>query len=154
MKRLILLALFALTLIAGSLPGVAAAAPRASTGAHVVDLAISHWEEDGSRSDFTLTGVSTETLTPKGNQIWTANLDSTSAFYDADGTLLATGEGTQHQVRVVKDPSSGDFDNFHIVSDRLSETTTLADGTVCTSSFTLHYANGQVQILDFERVCQ
>jgi hypothetical protein len=30
---------------------------------------------------------------------------------------------------------------------------TLADGTVCTSSFTLHYANGQFQLLDAEQVC-
>ncbi len=151
MKRLILFALVALTMLAAGLPAAAAAA--ASTGAHVIDATDYHWEPDGSVWHFTLKGVTTETLTPEGNKIYTGRLASTSALYDADGTLVLTGAGTSRTLRLIKDPSSGDSDNFHVWADRLEHTMTLADGTVCTSSFTLHYANGQFQLLDAEQVC-
>jgi hypothetical protein len=151
MKRLMLLALLALSILAGGLPIKALAA--ASTGAHVIDLAHSHEEPDGSIWYFTIKGVSTETITREGNAIYTGTAKTTSVLYDAQGNLVMTGEGQSHQFRLIKDPSSGEFDNFHVWSDRFNSTITYADGTVCTFTFRLQYANGLFQILDAEQVC-
>ncbi len=156
MQRFILLALFALTLIAGSLSGAAFAAPRASTGAYVVDDVHVHEEPDGSVWQLTVKGVSTETLTPEGNTIHTANMKSTAALADADGALVFSSTSKQHQLRLVTEPSSGDTDGeqtYFIVSDRFSSTITLADGTVCSYSYRLHMVDGVIKIYDANFPC-
>ena len=152
MKRLMLLALFALTLLAGTLPGAAFAA--ASNGANVIDLAHSHVEPDGSRWDLTVKGVSTETMTPEGNVIYTANMKSTQALYDPNGTLVFTSQGKQHQLRLIAEPVSGDVEQpYHIVSDRLSSTITLPDGSTCSYSYRLHMVDGDIKIFDVNFPC-
>lgn len=155
MKRFMLLALFALALIAGSLPGAAVASTRASSGAHVIDFAFDHEEpEDGSIWYFTLKGVATGTLTPEGNKIYTGNMRGTSTLYDADGTFVMRGEGTSHQLRLIQEPTGGDNENFHVWSDRFAMTMTYADGSVCTFTFTLQYVNEQFRILKDTVVCK
>ena len=152
MKRFMLLALFALTLLAGTLPGAAFAA--ASNGAHVIDLAHAHVEPDGSRWDLTVKGVSIETITPEGNTIYTANMKSTQALYDATGTFVFSATGKQHQLRLVAEPVSGDGDQpYHIVSDRFASTITLPDGSTCSYSYRLHMVDGVIKIVDAHFPC-
>ncbi len=152
MKRLMVLALFALTLLAGTLPSAAFAA--ASNGANVIDLTHSHVEPDGSRWDLTVKGVSTETITPEGNTIYTANLKSTQALYDPTGTFVFSATGKQHQLRLITEPVSGDVEQpYRIVSDRFSATITLADGSPCSYSYRLHMVDGVIKILDVHFPC-
>ncbi len=152
MKRLMLLALFALSVLAGALPTAAFAA--ASNGAYVIDLAHSHEEPDGSRWDLTVKGVSTETRTPEGNVISTANMKSTQALSDANGTLVFSAAGKQHQLRLIAEPVSGDVEQpYRIVSDRFSTTITLPDGSTCSYSYRLHMVDGVIKILDAHFPC-
>ncbi len=152
MKRLMVLALFALSVLAGALPAAAFAA--ASNGANVIDLAHSHVEPDGSRWDFTVKGVSTETITPEGNTIYTANLKSTQALYDPTGTFVFSATGKHHQLRLITEPVSGDVEQpYRIVSDRFATTITLPDGSTCSTSYRLHMVDGVIKILDVNFPC-
>jgi hypothetical protein len=151
MKRFIVFAIFALTLSVGSLPSAAFAAAR--SGAQVVDLEHSHEEPDGSITYFTLKGETNSTLTPEGNTIYTGNVRTTATMYDGAGNRVLTSEGTQHQARLTKDPSTGNSENLHVWSDRLASTITYPDGRVCTFILAIQYANGQFQIWTDEVVC-
>ncbi len=151
MTRFILLTLLALSVLVGGLPTAASAAAR--NGANVVNLEDAHEEPDGTITYITLKGVTTETLTPTGNTIHTGNLRTTATVYDANGALVLTSAGTQHQLRLVKDPSTGDATPFHVWSDRLATTVTYPDGRVCTFTFTIQYVNGQFRIMNDEVVC-
>ena len=152
MKRLMLLALFALTLLAGTLPGAAFAA--ASNGAYVIDDAIYHVEPDGFRVDVTVKGVATQTLTPAGNMIYTANMKTTQALSDPNGTLVFSSEGKIHQLRLITEPVSGDVDQpYRIVSDRFASTITFPDGSTCNYSYRLHMVDGVIKIFDAHFPC-
>ena len=152
MKRLMLLALFALTLLAGTLPGAAFAA--ASAGAHVVNDTVIHYEGDGSARHLSVKGVSTETITPEGNTIYTANMKSTQALYDPNGTLVFTSDSKQHQLRLIAEPVSGDVEQpYHIVSDRFATTITLPDGSTCSTIYRLHMVEGVIKLFDVTFPC-
>ena len=152
MKRFMLLALFALTLLAGTLPGAAFAA--ASAGAHVVNDTVIHYEGDGSAWHLSVKGVSTETITPEGNLIYTANMKTTQALSDPNGTLVFSSEGKIHQLRLIAEPVSGDVEQaYRIVSDRFATTITLPDGSTCSYSYRLHMVDGVIKIFDAHFPC-
>lgn len=99
MKRLVLLALLALSFLVGGLATTASAA--SSNGAIKINDAHCHYEDDGAGYCATANGVATETETRAGNMIYTANMRVTFANYDATGSLISTTIGKSHQVRLV-----------------------------------------------------
>ena len=144
MKRLILLALVAVSLLAGGLPTVAAAA--SSTGA--IKISGQHCHPDGEFTTcFAVEGVATETITPSGNISYTGHMKTMATVYDAEGTQVSTITGTNHAVRVFKE---GDV---HVLAERYNSTTTLANGSVCTYTYTMQYVNGEIRFHTVENVC-
>jgi hypothetical protein len=147
MKKLIVSALLAVGIIGGSLPSVAAAA--ASNGAIKIADQHCHTEPDGYTTCFAVDGVATETVTPSGNTSYTGNMKTAFTAYDAAGTLVATTTGRNHAVRLFK--AGGE--DVHVLAERLNSTTTLADGSVCTYTYTMQYVNGEIRFHTVEHVC-
>jgi hypothetical protein len=147
MKKLIVSALLAVGIIGGSLPSVAAAA--ASSGAIKIADQHCHTEETGETTCFAVAGVATETVTPAGTTSYTGNMRTTFAAYDAAGTLLATTTGRNHAVRLFK--AGGE--DVHVLAERFTSTTTLADGSACTYTYTMQYVNGEIRFHTVEHVC-
>jgi hypothetical protein len=113
MKRLIVFALVALSLLAGGVPTNAFAA--ASSGAHHLNDSHCHDEGNGYVICYDTTGVATETLTPSGNAIYTGKVRSTATVYFR-GELVSTTSSTRqyHQLW---------FDELlQVLGDRMSTT--------------------------------
>jgi hypothetical protein len=146
MKKIVVAALLAVGIIGGSLPSVAAAA---SSGAIKIADQHCHTEPDGVTTCFAVAGVATETSTPAGNTSYTGNMRTTFAAYDAAGTLLATTTGRNHAVRLFTDGG----EQVQVLSERLSSTTTLADGSACTATYTMQYVHGEIRFHTVEHVC-
>lgn len=146
MKKLIMFALLAVSIVGGSLPSVAAAA--ASSGAIKIADQHCHTEPDGFTTCFAVAGVATETITPSGNTSYTGHMKTAFTAYDA-GALLATTTGTNHAVRLFK--AGGE--DVHVLAERFNSMTTLADGSVCTYTYTMQYDNGEIRFHTVEHVC-
>jgi hypothetical protein len=147
MKKIVVAALLAVGIIGGSLPSVAAAA--ASSGAIKIADQHCHTEPDGFTTCFAVAGVATETSTPSGNTSYTGHMKTAFTAYDAAGTLLATSTGRNHAVRLFK---AGDED-VHVLAERFNSTTTLADGSACTYTYTMQYVHGEIRFHTVEHVC-
>ncbi len=147
MKKLIVSALLAVSIVGGSLPSVAAAA--SSSGAIKIADQHCHTEPDGYTTCFAVDGVATETVTPSGNTSYTGHMKTAFTAYDAAGARLATTTGTNHAVRLFKHGG----EQVQVLTERVTSTTTLADGSACTSTYTMQYVNGQIRFHTVEHVC-
>jgi hypothetical protein len=108
-----------------------------------------HTEPDGFTTCFAVEGVVTETVTPSGNTSYTGHMKTAFAAYAAAGALLSTTTGTNHAVRLFKHGG----EDVQVLAERFTSTTTLADGSACTSTYTMQYVNGQIRFHTVEHVC-
>ncbi len=142
MQRLILLALLAMTVVAGGLPTPVSAA------AMPVDLTFCHAETSGYTTCVTLQGITTETLTPAGNASYTGSLNETQVGRFSDGTLDYESTSRIHFHNLQQDQM------LHVLGNQLTSTRTNADGTTCVTTYRAHFANGQYQFEHTETVCE
>ncbi len=145
MKRWTLLALVALTVLAGGLPAAAFAA--ASNGAIHLEDAHCHDEGNGYVICYDTKGVTTETLTPSGNAIYTGNVRSTATVYFR-GELISTASTTRHYARIFFD------ELLQVLGERITTTEVIVGGKTCTYTYTVHMANGEIQFENNEVVCK
>ena len=131
---IVMLVLSVLTL---GLPAPAAAASR-SGAIHMSD-AHCHDEGNGYITCFTAEGVTTETLTPTGNAIYTGHLRSSATVFDAAGHVVTTSSGMRHYHRLSQD------EMLHVLAEHMRTTFTMPDGSICTTTYAVHLANGQLQ---------
>jgi hypothetical protein len=92
---------------------------------------------------YTLEAVVTATNTPSGNAIYTGSSRGTATVTDRDGNVLAEQSNMNQFHSLEKD------ELLSVLGNQGRATITLADGTTCTSSFSYHLVNGQIQ---FDRV--
>ncbi len=134
-----------LTIMAVMAGGMTAARPAlaaSSTSATPYSYSDCYSQLDYTGEEYTVClsgkGVYTQALTPSGVELYTLSMRSSYTVTDSSGTVIAQGSRQSNLTGVNRD------DMVQVLADHVKGTFSI-DDTICTYSYAVHIANGQLQ---------